>query len=265
MCELKLSIKINNKQPIELNQLTSSLNALANEYDLYCKNELNYTKNERKLEIIKLEKGCLLIELIQLTPAVIPLIENMNSIFCFGTYFIETLQFFSGKKEEIKYQYNKKNCENTATFLQQTANDNGSSIDINVVGNNNTIIIGEKTDSLTANAIQNKIAKYQTELLEEEPNILHKQGFYWSIASFLNKQEGKDKGIIESLDKKAHKVIFENETDKEIMTTFNDKLNKDWQDLLYIVDVEVIKIQDVIKTYKIIKVYYDDTINPNEN
>jgi hypothetical protein len=48
------------------------------------------------------------------------------------------------------------------------------------------------------------------------------------------------------------------------MTRFNDKLKKQWQDLIYIVDVQAIKIQDIIRSYKILKVYPNDTIVPED-
>ena len=60
-------------------------------------------------------------------------------------------------------------------------------------------------------------------------------------------------------------MIFENDIDKDSITKFNEKYKKDWQDLIYIVDVEAIKIQDVIRTYKILKVYMEDTIDPAED
>ena len=266
MTQIKLSIKINNKKPVELNELTSSLNALAREYDLYCNNELNLPKNDRRLEIIKLEQGCIFIELL---PAITPLIQEMNSVFCFGKYIIETLDYFTGKiTEKPDKNFKKRNCDNVSTFLDQTANDNGSNTTINVVGNNNTIIIGKTMDSLESNAAQNNIAKYKTLLLEEEPEVKHKQAFYWETASFSNIKNIKtnsDKGVIEKLDTKPHKVIFESEIDKDGITQFNQKYRKDWQNLIYIVDVETIKVQDVIKTYKILKVYTEDTIDPDES
>ena len=265
MTQIKLSIKINNIRQIELNELTCSLNALAKEYDQYCKDELNLPKNDRRLEIVKLEQGSLLIEMI---PVVIYLLQELNPVFCFGKYFIETLDYFTGKSsiKDPPRNYTKKNCDNTNNFLNQTANDNGSHITINVVGNNNSILVSKSMDSLESNAAQNNITKYKDKLLEEEPAEKHKQAFYWAIASFARPSgSGSDKGIIENLDSKAHKIIFDNEIDKREMTKFNDQLGKEWQDLIYIVDVIAIKVQDVIKIYKILKVYTDDTTDPDDS
>lgn len=265
MSQLKLSININNKKPIELNELTNSLNALSKEYDDYCKNILDLPKNDRRLEIIKLEQGSLYLELV---PFISLLFQEINPVLCFGKYIIEALEFFikNSNKKDAPVNYTKKNCDNMSEFVGISANDTDSSILVSVKGDNNTIIVQQKIDSLESNAAQNNIAKFKDQLLEEEPIMQHKQALYWAIASFSknSKGENSDKGFIERLDFKPHKIIFDNENDRHNITKFNEKYKKDWQDLIYIVDVEAIKIQDVIKTYKIIKVYYDDTINPDE-
>ena len=41
--------------------------------------------------------------------------------------------------------------------------------------------------------------------------------------------------------------------------------NKQWQDLAYIVDVEVSYIQDSAKEYKITKLYKEEIFDPEEN
>ena len=261
---LKLSIKISNKKPIELNELTNSLNCLAREYDTYCNNELNLPKSDRNLEIVKLEQGSLLIEL---APAVVPLIQEINSVYCFGKYFIETIDFFTGKKDaKLNDKFSKKNCDNVSGFFNQSANDAGSNIHIKIEGDNNRIFLDRQIDSVESNAIQNQLYKHRNNLLEQEPQILHKVQFYWSVASFnlKNVDKNSDKGIIEKIDKKQRKVFFQNNEDKEIMTKFNSSLNKDWQNLVYIVDVEALKLQDVIKIYKILKVHTEDTFDPSE-
>jgi hypothetical protein len=83
---------------------------------------------------------------------------------------------------------------------------------------------------------------------------------YWEEASFNNKKanNGGDKIIIEKFDKRPKKVIFLNDSNKVKCTTRNIKFpNEEWQNLLYHVDVEVVKIQDVVKEYKILHVYDD--------
>jgi hypothetical protein len=54
-----------------------------------------------------------------------------------------------------------------------------------------------------------------------------------------------------------------NDEDKIAATTHNRKFPmKNWQDLGYIVDVEVMYIQDIPRKYKILKLYNDETFDP---
>jgi len=120
-----------------------------------------------------------------------------------------------------------------------------------------------KVDSLESNAIQNKIRKY-IEGIDEEPKIFQKELMYWANAAFV-KQKTTDKVIIEKIDKKPKKVVFLSEQDKSIATSYNPNFpHKQWQDLAYIVDVEVSYIQDTPKEYKITKLYKDEIFDPEE-
>ena len=256
MSDIRLSIKIENSKPFELNQLTSSLNSLAKEFDVFCKDH-NIKKSDRKLEIVKLDKGSLLIELI---PFVVPLINEINTVYMFGEKLINTINFFSGKGGD-KPKIGKQSCDNISNFMEVTANDNGGNLILNVVGDNNKIIVGSEISNLEANATQNGLRKHKDTLLEESPEIYTKEAFYWSVASFSDVTEkSADRGVALKINEKAHKIIFANDTDKKMMTTFNASLKSDWQNLIYIVDIEVTRVQESIKIYKILKVHYDDTI-----
>lgn len=260
---LKLSIKIENNNPIELNQLTISLNALARQYDSFLRKseEFEYCKSDRRLYISKLESGCIYAELV---PAIVPLFNDLNSIFSFGSYLKNTYDFFRGKEDKLIQNITKTDCNELSDFVSQTSQDNGSSINIEVKGDNNTILCPVlKIDSLEANAIQNKIRKY-LEDIEQEPKEFTKELMYWANAAFV-KQKTTDKVIIEKIDKKPKKVVFLSEQDKSIATSYNPNFpNKQWQDLAYIVDVEVSYIQDIPKEYKITKLHKDEIFDPQD-
>lgn len=267
--DYSLQLKIDNKKPLELNELTNSLNSLAKEYDCFAKEEFGLSRTDRKLEIKSLKEGSLIIDLCSIA---IPVMQDANVIFKFGEHLINALNYFVGKNN-TKQSYSKRTCDNLNNLINLIANDNGSNINISINGNDNTtpILIGNY-DDIACNAAQNKINKYRESLLEEEPLVQRKQAFYWISASFFdNKDEfsksnnSSDKGIIEKIDKNPRKVIFENDSDKILITKYNTDYQKDWQELVYIVDVEVIKIQDVVKTYKILKIYPDDTFDPKED
>jgi hypothetical protein len=260
--EIKFTLKIENKHPIELNRLTLSLNALAKQYDSYIKKDnYDYSKNERKLYITKIESGCIYIELI---PVVLTLIENINSIYGFYGYMKDTFDYFLGKVEEKKYKYSKKDCEQIIEFADQIAKDNGSNVKLEVKGKNNNVNI-YVLDSINSNAIQNRIKEEILQIEENEPVFIDKVVMYWASASFIRDNKYNDRIIIESIDKKPKKVFFKDDTLKNNLTKSENRFNKNWQDLAYIVDVEITKIQDTISSYKIINYYQDDTYDPMEN
>jgi len=259
MSEVKLSLKIENKSPVELNQLTLSLNALALQYDSFLRksDNFNYPKNERKLYISKLEQGSVLIDLI---PAVTPLMQEINSIIEFGTYLKYTFEYFLGKNNDNKYNHTKQDCEQINELLSQTAQDNGSNININVVGSNNTIIAAPviNINSIEANAIQNAIRKQLEKEIIEKPMVFYKELMYWANAKFVKNKHTKYDGkiIIKKIDSKPKDVIFMNENEKQQCMSKKAKFpNTEWNDLLYHVDVEVSYVEDIIKEYKILKVY----------
>lgn len=258
-----LSIKIENKDCIELNQLTLSLNAISCQYDSFLRksDKFDYNKSQRKLYLSKLESGSVYAELL---PAVIPLFEDVNSIIAFGTYLKIIYDYFLGKNNELPYKLTKKDCLELSEIVAQTANDNGSAINIDIKGNDNNIVINVLSlDSTQANAAQNRIRNY-LDKSPEPPQNYEKVLMYWANADF-RKNKINDKIIIEKIDKTPKKVIFDNEQDKLAVTTHNPKFpNKNWQDLAYNVDVMVLYIEDIVKEYKVTKVYAEETFDPEE-
>ena len=264
-----LSLRLNNKSPIELNTLTNSLNALAKEYDSFTRSEFNLTKTDRKLEIKKLEQGSLVIDLVSV---IIPQMQEVNTVLTFGKYFLQGLQFFLAKDNDtVASSFSKTTCNNFSSFVDMAANDKGSNISIQVTNSNNTPLYIGNFNSVDCNALQNNINKYQKNLLAEEPSSIHyKQAFYWYSASFAASPEvgirnNADKGIIEKFDNKPHKIIFEKDSDKILITSSHSEFSKEWQELMYVVDVEIVRIQGIIKMYKILNVHYKDTFDPEEN
>jgi hypothetical protein len=206
--EVKLTIKLNNKQPIELNQLTASLNALGNQYDNFLKRSdfFDYNKNQRKLYISKLESGSIYAELI---PVVMETINQVNSIIEFSSYLKNCYDFFLGITKESKHILTKKDFIELSDIINSTANDHGSNLVIDVKGNNNKIINNIITiDSTKANAIQNGLNKKLEGLTEDQPKQYFKVLMYWASANFNEKHTSNSgKVIIPEIDQKPKKVI----------------------------------------------------------
>jgi hypothetical protein len=148
-----------------------------------------------------------------------------------------------------------------ANIFNPIAKDNGSIIGAQVIVKGD-VINHFHYSSLEANAIQNKIEDYKDKLKEPEKNNCHMVVLYWNQAKFGKARGNSDKAIIENICADPVKVIFDNNAIKNEMTTNNPNFKKDWQDLAYIVDVEVGTILGKPKTYKIVKYYPEDTFDP---
>ena len=95
--------------------------------------------------------------------------------------------------------------------------------------------------------------------------FFRKELMYWANANFLKIKKSQDKVVIEKIDKHPKKVIFANDEDKLYATTHNLLFkDKNWQDLSYIVDVDVSYIEGVPKVYKILRIYREEVFDPEE-
>ena len=117
------------------------------------------------------------------------------------------------------------------------------------VQNNKGLIVGGDLNITGEDAL--KIKKYLKKFLSEEAKpttaFRHKL-FKWVQTNFNNNQYG-NRGVIETISEKPLKVIFEDPYVKNLMTA-----DLNWQEKLYIVDVEVEYLNGKPKLYKIIDV-----------
>jgi hypothetical protein len=263
MSEVFLRFEIKNDNPVDLNILSNSLNALSSQYDIFLskKSKYDYKANDRKLLIKEVKNGSIIIDLIG---TITPLFNEINTICEFGTYLKSGFEFFLGKISQPNYNFSKKDCSDIRNIADVTARDtNKANVNINIYGGNNKIYAPVYVLSNTdANALQTTTKRYEDEYLQQEQQtIFMKELMYWADASFNKKKQDNVVGkiIIENIDKKAKKVVFLNKNDEIKAKTRHSKYpNTEWQDLLRRVDVEVIKIQDIIKEYKILQLYDED-------
>jgi hypothetical protein len=262
MSDVFLRFEIKNDSPVDLNILSKSLNALGSQYELFLnkKSKYSYKKDDRKLLIKEVKSGSIIIDLVG---TISPLIREFNQICEFGTYLSASFDFFLGKRKGPICEYTQKDCSDIRNIVEITARDGvNSTSNINIYGDNN--IIHQSVYSISnidANALQSIIKRYEDESFEkEEECIFQKEIMYWENANFNRKKTSSESGkvIIEGIDKRPKKVIFISEADKAKCVVRNEKYpNVEWQDLLFYVDVKVMKVQDVIREYLVLKVYDD--------
>lgn len=263
-----LRIHIENKQPVQLNDLTVSLQALQNEYKTFYKeNSEKYGigKQDVKLYINKVKEGSIIVDLMV---ASMPLISDCNAVIQFGNYLKCVFEYFVAKNFNGEKRYKKSTSENIKDLLEVNAKDIRGSVikaeQVHIENHNETITNNFFIlDNQEANALQNTLSKYKEECDKEEEKqditTFEKVMMYWDVANF-NNEKAINKVIIEKIDIKSHRVVFSDENDKKQTMSNNVNFPENaWQDLVYFVDVEVEKIQGKIQCYKVLNVYFQDT------
>jgi len=252
MSEAKLTIKIENKRPIEITDFTDSFNSLANQYYKYLSENESFKLNQdTKLYIKEIRSGSIITELSDLVPLVLPFVENSNSVIEFTGFLKKGFDYFLGKTEEKPKEFDLKDCNNFNNIIKPIAKDNGSNVLFNGDWNFENVTVNFNFNSVEANAIQNGIQREKENLKEPTKNIQHKVLFYWDSAKYDEKSKSVDKGYIDSVSFKSLRVSFDDDYTKRLMLDIEENPFH----LAYIVDVEIMDIQNVPTVYKIIKMH----------
>ncbi len=260
-----LLVHIEHKEPIEVSDFVSSLNALNNLYSSFVKrNADNQVVSKSKLYVEKIENCCIDIYLRELaTVSLLPFAENINILFEFAGHIKSIYEYFAhgvGNKPTISAQdcVNYGNmlnvvCASPNTKMETRAIEIGS----NNVFNNCTFNFGE------SNGAKALLEKAKEELTETTTNNEIHTRVLMKIYQMRN-EEGKDNGNRATIDEiikgKALGVVFQtDELKKKIL--FNNSFNPNT--CLFQVDVEVKTIEDRPKAYNILALYdiIDDTNN----
>ena len=252
MSEAKLTIKIENKRPIEITDFTDSFNSLANQYYKYLSENESFKLNQdTKLYIKEIRSGSIITELSDLVPLVIPFVENSNSVIEFTGFLKKGFDYFLGKTEEKPKDFDLKDCNNFNNIIKPIAKDNGSNVVFNGDWNFENVTVNFNFNSVEANAIQNGIQREKENLKEPTKNIQHKVLFYWDSAKYDEKSKSVDRGFIDSVSFKPLRVSFDDDYTKRLMLDIEENPFH----LAYIVDVEVMDIQGIPSVYKILKMH----------
>lgn len=261
--DIKLVIEINNKKPIELEDLTKSLISFANEFENYIA-EHGQRKEDReaKLYVKEIRTGSVILELVEFaSKTAIPFLENASTIIGFAGHLKDAYNFLMGKstEKEPPIEFTNTEYKDLSQIVNPVANDNGSQINISATVNNhieNQIVI----NSLEANALQNIIEKAlqqnKVPALEDDTKrkVLLK---WWQMRSDVKAKAG-NKGIIDELSNKPMNIIFEDEKLNEEMLHGDYNPNE----VAYVVDVKLQTVGGKLVAYKVVR--FHEVIDLNE-
>lgn len=249
MSEAKLTIKIENKRPIEVTDFADSFNALAEEYYKFLSESEHYAlKHETKLYIKEIRTGSIITELSDLVPLALPFIEHTNSIIGFSGFLKDAFNYFLGKSQKKPKDFDLKDCANFHNIIKPVAKDNGSMIQFTGDWNFEGSTVNFNFNSLEANAIQNGIAREREELKEPTRNIEKNVLFYWDSAKYDDKSKSIDRGFVDSISKNSLRVTFEDQLIKRKMLDMEENPFH----YMFLVDVEVMTVKGIPTVYKIL-------------
>lgn len=250
--DIRLIIHIENKRPIELMDLTKSLVSLASQFNEYVKTTGNISNREAKLYVKEIKSGSVILDLIEIaTVGALPFIENINTIVGFAEYIRNGVNYFLGKDDSKNPEFSTKDCADFAQIVNPVAKDKGSQFNMSTTinGNVTNVLV---LDSIQANAFQNIIKSESKQMFLPEPKGDHeKVVMYFDTTKSNIKAETGNKAIIETIDKKSAKVIFDTEDLKEQIL----KGNENPLTTGYVVDVKVETVKDRLAAYKVMKLH----------
>lgn len=255
--DIRLHIHIENTEPMELMNLTSSLVSLNNQYVSYVRRHSSQNiSSSSKLYIKEIREGSTILELVEVaTVLVLPFLENVNTILGFTEYCKQALQYFTGKSKDRPGNITKYDCQDFSNLVNPIISDHGGVINIGTVYNGEITIV-LTTDNTEANAIQNA-ARREIELLTktEQTDVHKKVLMTWDQASSSINNNSKNKGVIDSIfPNKALKILYLAEDEDAIKKRM---LYGDENPLkcVYEVDVMVEVSQNRPIAYRILKLH----------
>jgi hypothetical protein len=260
-----LEIRINNTRPVSLTELTLSLLAFNQQYAKFVDETTNEDqKISTELLIKEVRSGSIVVELVTQVAPFVPLLWSVTPLDTWFTAVTQTLSWLAGKIDKPPQNYTKSDLRGWANFVQPVATDGGSQLNLSV-GDNSTVTVNHFSySSQDAKQALATIQKEADRLDEPSDNVHRRMLMYWYQSRFVDHATAGDKAIIETITLKPVKVIFDNDEVKRQMLAGDERFDRPWQALAYVVDVEVQTVRDVPKLYTILRYYPDDTIDPEE-
>lgn len=260
--DVRLVIKIENKRPIELFDLTKSLVSLATQFNSYVDRNADCKENrEAKLYVKEIKSGSVILELVELaTVGMIPFIENSNTIIQFVQHCKRIINYFL-KNEGNKPELTSNDLKEFSTILNPVAKDNGSQFNMSTTINGN-VELHININSTETNALQNIFKKEldQLKLPEQIDEVKSSVLMTWFQARNDTKSVIGNKGVVEEISNKPLNITFENDEIRQKM--LHSDINP--FNTAYVVDVKIQTVQDKPIAYKVVKLqdYFD--IQENE-
>ena len=255
--DMSLTVEIKNRRDVELQDLAKGMLALHTEYKRYIsEHNPDFASDEVRLYVKQISHGSIITELAAYSPLVLPLFEQFETAKKYAEHITTIMQWLLGKEDQPERQVSRQTLQNIHDIMEPIAKDSGSTINLAVNGNGNTINIFSAS-SVDANAIQNS-ARRQIDQFREPSEAFHSQVLmYWHRASASEANARTDRVVIQSISKDPVAVIFDS-VDLKKATLFEP--DKPFAKA-FLVDVEIQYVMDVPRLYKVVAVHKTIDLN----
>lgn len=235
----RLQITLNNRDPVVLTDLVQSLLAVSSQFERFIKTRSNSSPEAcTELLIHEVRKGSIVVELIAYSLPAVPLIWGDGAIHEWVNYARSIIDWLSGKGEKPHQKITKNDLGDYSSIVTPVAKDNSSQITFTAI-NGGEITNHFHVCSNDATNIQRQVTKEIESMDESSDSIKRKQYMTWYQTRFGNSLTSGNQAIIENLSKKPKRVIFQDEETKRSMSKGDARFSRDWQELAYLVDVDV--------------------------
>jgi hypothetical protein len=246
MNDLTLTLKIENRNPVELGDLTAGLYALADEYRRFLPRHVpsrHGADADCRLYVKAVRGGSIEIDLVALAPWALPFMENANTVLDFYGYLRDGLFWLAGRDvAPPSPALERPNLENLGKLVAVTAKDRASQL----------IIINQENHfhltATDARAVRDGAEEAIGQLRIPVAGLREQVVLYWYQARNTAGTAPGDRAIIESVARHPVKTAFRAEALKARMLFKEENPFR----RAYVVDVMVESVQDKPVLYTIL-------------
>lgn len=260
-----LTITYDNASPVELADLTVSLQSVARRYARFAaQNHLDLEEDSAKLYVRRIAAGSIVVDLTNLAMAHKEIVGTVgavaagsvlvatqtNALVTFAKNMRDGLNYLCGKSDK-KTELPANELRDLARIVEPVAKDINGSFSI-VANDGASIQVSVHYNSLEANTIQNRAEKEIEERREPGQKRFKQVLMYWHQAS---REAGSrtDRAVIDAIYEKPLKVVFDDE-DQEIKNRMISGQSNPFT-IGFLVDVELLTIRGRPVAYKVTHLY----------
>ena len=228
-----LTVEIKNTRPVELLDLTASLQALAYSFREYANERGDPLPDNIQLYVSELRTGSIIAQLSALAEQAQWVLDHVEILAGFVSNTQDVVSFFLGRDTKSATTPSKQQAAHVSSIVEPIAKDGGSQINISINGPVTfapTIVL----NSLEANALQNSVKRY---LGAQLPATMVKPDEVMTLEQVKNSAKSRtgDRGIIETISDRAVKLQFLSDESKRKVL----ELHENPFQCAFLVDVEV--------------------------